>query len=134
MSTIHNVCKTPPGQAVVTIQGRSGALYGFTAFPLEDAPCGAAIYIIARPSTHPLHSATSYWKALRIGETGGVRAGSDGRDERLERLEAARRLRATHMLIHFCGRGADIRRRIVADLSTVLPRPAKRTLPQPAAA
>ena len=134
MSKLHNVCKTPPGQAVITIQGGSGALYGFTAFPLEHAPCGAAIYIFARPSNRPLRNATSYWKALHIAETGGVRDRSDARDERLERLEAARRAGATHMLIHFCSRGEDIRQRIVTDLAPVLCLPAKRSLPQPAAA
>ncbi len=131
MSALHDVCKTPPGQAVVTIQGGSAALYGFTAFPLEDAPCGAAVYIFARPSDGPLRSMSSYWQPLLIGETGGMR---DRGDARQERVEEARRLGATHMLIHFCGRGADIRRRIVADLGSVLPVPQDRVLSQPAAA
>ncbi|MDH3230358.1 MAG: hypothetical protein OEN55_11245 [Alphaproteobacteria bacterium] len=131
MSALHNVCKTPPGQAVITLQGGSAALYGFTAFPLEDAPCGAAIYIFARPSDSPLRSMTSYWEPLLIGETGGMRDRSEARQER---LEEARRLGATHMLIHFCGRGTDIRRRIVADLASVLSLPRNRVLSQPAAA
>ncbi len=131
MSALHDVCKTPPGQAVVTIQGGSAALYGFTAFPLEDAPCGAAIFIFARPSDGLLRSMSSYWQPLLIGETGGMRDRSDARQER---IEEARRLGATHMLIHFCGRGTDIRRRIVADLGSVLPVPQDRVLSQPAAA
>lgn len=131
MSKLHDVCKTPPGQAVITIQGGSGGLYGFTAFPLEDAPCGAAIYIFARPSNRPLRNATSYWRALRIGETGGLR---DHSEARVKRLEAARRLGATHMLIHFCGRGEDVRRRIVADLVSVLSLRTRERHSQPAAA
>lgn len=131
MSALHDVCKTPPGQAVVTLRGGSSALYGLTAFPLEDAPCGAAIYIFARPSHDPLRGATSYWEPLLVGETGGMRGRSDARKER---LVAAHRLGATHMLIHFCGRGTDIRRRIVADLATGLSLPHNRVLSQPAAA
>ena len=131
MSILHDVCKTPPGQAVITIQGSSAALYGFTAFPLEDAPCGAAIYVFARPSDSPLRSMTSYWEPLLVGETGGMRDRSEARHER---IAEARRLGATHMLIHFCGRGTDIRRRIVADLGAVLSLPRNRVLSQPAAA
>ena len=131
MSALHDVCKTPPGQAVVTLRGGSSALYGFTAFPLEDAPCGAGIYIFARPSPDPLRGATSYWEPLLVGETGGMRGRSEARKER---LAEAHRLGATHMLIHFCGRGTDIRRRIVADLAVGLSLPHNRVLSQPAAA
>lgn len=115
MSELHDVCKTPPGQAVITIQGGSRALYGFTAFPVEDAPCGAAIYIFARPSERRSHNVLSYWKALHIGETSGLR---DHSKARRDRIEAACRAGATHMLIHFCSRGEDIRKRIVDDLSS----------------
>jgi hypothetical protein len=131
MSALHDVCKTPPGQAVITLRGGSSALYGFTAFPLEDAPCGAAIFIFARPSDNPLRGATSYWEPLLVGETSGMRGRSEAR---LERISEARRLGATHMLIHFCGRGTDIRRRIVADLAAGLSLPQDRVLSQPAAA
>jgi len=131
MSALHDVCKTPPGQAVITIQGGSAALYGFTAFPLEDAPCGAGIYIFARPTDRPQRSITSYWEPLFIGETGGMRDRSEARQER---ATEARRLGATHILIHFCGRGPDIRRRIVADLASALSLPLNRVLSQPAAA
>jgi len=131
MSALHNVCKTPPGQAVVTIQGGSAALYGFTAFPLEDAPCGAAVYVFARPADRLWRGVTSYWEPLLIGETGGMRDRSDARQER---TTEARRLGATHILIHFCGRGPDIRRRIVADLASVLALPLDRVLSRPAAA
>jgi hypothetical protein len=131
MSALHNVCKTPPGQAVITIQGESAAPYGFTAFPLEDAPCGAAIYIFARPTERPRRTVTSYWEPLLIGETSGMRDRSEARQER---TTEARRLGATHILIHFCGRGPDIRRRIVADLASVLSLPLNRVLSQPAAA
>lgn len=131
MSALHNVCKTPPGQAVITIQGGSAALYGFTAFPLEDAPCGAAIYIFARPTDRPRRRSLSYWEPLLIGETGGMRNRSDARQER---TTEGRRLGATHILIHFCGRGPDIRRRIVADLGSALTLPLDRVLSQPAAA
>lgn len=131
MSALHNVCKTPPGQAVVTIQGDSAALYGFTAFPLEDAPCGAAIYIFARPTDRPQRSATSFWEPLLIGETGGMRDRSEARERR---TAEARRLGATHILIHFCGRGPDIRRRIVADLASRFALPLDRVLSRPAAA
>lgn len=131
MSELHEVCKTPRGQAVVTIQGGSGALYGFTAFPLEDAPGGAAIYLFARPSPDPLRIATSYWVPLHVGETGGMR---DRADARKKRFEAAHRMGATHMLIHFCSRDAEARRKIAHDISMVVGPPQTRRFPQPAAA
>lgn len=131
MSEMHKVCKTPPGQAVVTMRGGSRALYGFTAFPLAEAPSGAAVYVFARPSVDPLHRATSYWVPLYIGETGGMRECDEAR---LKRLEAARRLNATHMLIHFCNRDAETRRRIVHDLSRMLNTSRLNGIPRPAAA
>jgi hypothetical protein len=131
MSELHEVCRTPPGQAVVTMQGGSRALYGFTAFPLENAPSGAAIYIFVRPSKNPLRRVTSYWVLLHIGETAGLR---DSERERRERYEAARRMGATHMLIHFCGRDAETRRKIVRDLVRALAPPRNERLSRPAAA
>lgn len=122
MSELHVICKTPPGQAVITIQGGSRALYGFTAFPVENAPCGAAVYIFVRPSQRQSRIASSYWTALHIGETGGLR--DHGKAQR-DRIEEACRAGATHMLIHFCNRGEDIRKRIVDDLALSCPcRPA----------
>lgn len=131
MSELHEVCKTPPGQAVVMMQGGSRALYGFTAFPIEDAPGGAAVYIFARPSIDPLRHVTSYWVPLHIGQTAGLR---NSESARRERIEAARRLGATHMLIHFCGRDAEARRRIADDLSRVLGPPRDRRFSRPVAA
>lgn len=131
MSQMHEICNTPPGQAVVTIQGGSGALYGFTAFPLEDAPGGAAIFAFVRPSVDPLRLTTSYWVPLYIGETGGLR---DNEAARRERIHAARLMGATHMLIHFCNRDAEARKKIVQDLSQVVGPRRSRSFPQPAAA
>ena len=133
MSELHDVCKTPPGQAVITIQGGSRALYGFTAFPVEDAPCGAAIYIFVRPSERlskrQPDSGSAYWTALHVGETGGLRG---RREARRERIEAACRAGATHMLIHFCSRGEEDRMRIVEDLALSCPcRPAARNSNRP---
>ena len=117
MTTYKPADSAPPGQAVVTLQGASGAIYGFTAFPLSAPPRGAGIYILAQPTPDPRDRAASDWTALYIGETGGF---SDQLKSRHEGLAGARKLGATHVLVHFCGRGEDARRHVENDLISAL--------------
>lgn len=117
MHEIDTVCRTPPGQAAVSLRGASGLLHGFTAFPLNEAPCGPAIYIFARPVAD-LHGRISPgWTFLGIGETGGMR---DRLDARYARVVEGYSLGATHILIHFCYRDAGQRLQIVEDLMAPL--------------
>jgi hypothetical protein len=113
MHEIDTVCRTPPGQAAVSLRGASGVLHGFTAFPLNEAPCGPAVYIFARPVRDPHRRVSPGWALLRIGETGGMR---DRADARYARIIKGRALGATHILIHFCCRDADQRRLVFKDL------------------
>ena len=114
MHEIDTVCRTPPGQAAVSLRGASGVLHGFTAFPLSEAPCGPAVYIFARPVADLHCRITPGWTFLGIGETADMR----GRvDARYARIVEGHVLGATHVLIHFCYRGADQRRLIVENLA-----------------
>lgn len=101
---------TPQAPAVVTLQGSSRRIYGFTAFPLDAPPRGAGVYIFARPPVNPV---TQNWTALYIGHADDFR-------ECVETghtwLASAARLGATHLLVHFCNRGADERLGIETDL------------------
>ncbi len=117
MTVYNSTGSAPPGQAVVTLQGASGAIYGFTAFPLGATPRGGGIYILAQPTRDPRDRAASDWTALCIGETGGF---SDQLNSRHVGLAAARKLGATHVLVHFCGRGQDARRHVETDLISAL--------------
>jgi hypothetical protein len=114
MHEIDTVCRTPPGQATVSLRGASGVLHGFTAFPLREAPCGPAVYIFARPVADLHCHITPGWTFLGIGETAGMRANLDARYARIVEGHA---LGATHALIHFCYRDADQRRLIFKDLA-----------------
>ena len=114
MHGIDTVCRTPPGQAAVSLRGASGVLHGFTAFPLNEAPCGPAIYVFARPVADLHCHITPGWTLLGIGETAGMR---ERLDERYARIVEGHALSATHILIHFCYRDADQRRLILEDLA-----------------
>ena len=114
MREIDTVCRTPPGQAEVSLRGASGKLHGFTAFPLSEAPCGPAAYIFARPVADLHCRITPGWTLLGIGETAGMR---DRLDARYARIVEGHALGATHILIHFCYRDADQRRLILEDLA-----------------
>ncbi len=120
MTVYNSAGSAAPGQAVVTLQGASGAIYGFTAFPLSAPPRGAGIYILAQPTLDPRDRAASDWTALYIGETSEF---SDQLNTRHDGLTGARKLGAKHVLVHFCGRGEDARRHVETDLISAL-RPA----------
>lgn len=114
MREIDTVCRTPPGQAAVSLRGASGMLYGFTAFPLKEAPCGPAIYIFARLVADLHGLITPSWTFLAIGETSGICGHLDARHAR---TVEGHTLGASHVLIHFCYRDADQRRLILDDLA-----------------
>ena len=107
----------PPAHSVLTLQGDSRLIYGFTAFPLAAPIGGAGICIFVRPPEDPSAFAPSYWTPLYVcgshnmGDSGAMPRGI---------LEQARRMGATHVLVHFCDRGDDARHAIVEDLVTVL--------------
>lgn len=124
---IDTVCRTPPGQAAVSLRGVSGVLHGFTAFPLNEAPCGPGVYVFARPVADLHCHVTPRWTFLGIGETAGMR---ERLDERYARIVEGHALGATHILIHFCYRDADQRRRIADDLTGRL-NPIRRLEPIP---
>ena len=113
----HNRYAIPPAHAVVTLHGDSRVIYGFTAFPLAAPIGGAGICIFVRPPDDPSAFAPSYWTPLYVcgsrnmGDSGAMPRGI---------LEQARRMGATHVLVHFCDRGDDARRAITEDLATAL--------------
>ncbi len=101
----------PPAHSVLTLQGDSRLIYGFTAFPLAAPIGGAGICIFVRPPEDPSAFAPSYWTPLYVcgshnmGDSGAMPRGI---------LEQARRMGATHVLVHFCDRGDDARHALVA--------------------
>lgn len=118
MHEIDTVCRTPPGQAAVSLRGESGLLHGFTAFPLHEAPCGPAVYIFARPAANPRdHGVDPGWILLGIGETEDIR---DQPERRYSRVVEGLSLGATHLLVHFCYRDLTQRSLIVEDLAHAL--------------
>jgi hypothetical protein len=131
MHEIDTVCRTPPGQAAVSLRGTTGLLHGFTAFPLNEAPCGPAVYIFARPVADLHDRNTAGWTFLGIGETSGMR---DRLDARYARVVEGYSLGATHILIHFCYRDASQRLQIVEDLVGPLKLSRSRNLSPPYAA
>ena len=106
----------PPPHSVVALQGKSGEIYGFTAFPLTAPPPAAGIYMIARPA-EPADRARLYWTPLYIGEASDLCAEIDAL---VDRLTHARKLGATHILVRFCDRGAEVRLQQVEDLVAVV--------------
>lgn len=117
MREYQNNYATPPAHAVVTLQGCSGQIYGFTAFPLAAPVGGAGICVFVRPPDALSGFASSWWTPLYVcgsrdlGDSGAMRRGIH---------EQARRMGATHVLVHFCDRGDEARRAIADDLITAL--------------
>lgn len=104
----------PRNQAVVTLQGASRQVYGFTAFALDAPPRGAGVYIFARPPVNPV---TQNWTALYIGQSGDLQEHINARHAWLAN---AARLGATHVLVHFCNRGEEQRQLIEVDLVNIV--------------
>lgn len=101
----QNTCSTLPCGSVVALQGASREVYGFTAFPLDAPPAAAGIFAFARPADIARREAL-YWTPLYVGETDDMAGTLPG----MQDLAAhARKLGATHLLVHFCGRGEDAR-------------------------
>lgn len=120
MSNHHPTDTIPQAHAVVTLQGASREIYGFTAFPLAAPIGGAGICIYVRPPKDLSAFAPSYWTPLYVRGSGNM---GDSAAMPRGTLEQARRMGATHVLVHFCDRGEAARRAIVEDLIAAL-RPA----------
>ena len=98
-----------PDQAVVTLQGASREIYGFTPFPLEAAPAVSGVFAVAAPAEAEAGN-TLYWRLLFVGESADIADGAGAwRD-------AARREGATRILVHICNRDRDYRGFIEDDL------------------
>ena len=106
--------EAPHSHSVVTLQGASRQVYGFTAFALNAPPRGAGVYIFARPPVNPV---TQNWTALYIGQSDDFRADIGSGHAWLAN---AARLGATHVLVHFCNRGETDRRQIEVDLVSII--------------
>lgn len=112
MTQAQDMPSALPENSVVALQGMSRELYGFTVFPLDAAPAVAGIYMLVRPADAG-HRDTLYWVPLFVGEAGDVRDAVRGAGDMLGR---ARKLGATHLLVHFCGRGTEARTEKSHDL------------------
>lgn len=108
MDVQREITEFSASQAVVLLQGASREYYGFTPFPIEAAPAAAGVYAFAGPADENLRN-TLYWDILYIG------AGRCMRDEK-DWLSHARKLGATHVLVHFCRRGDEARQYASEDL------------------
>ncbi|MBE9555768.1 MAG: hypothetical protein IMF08_02835 [Proteobacteria bacterium] len=117
MNLHHENYATPPAHAVVTLQGDSRQIYGFTAFPLAAPIGGAGICIFACPPKDPEAFAPSWWTPLYV--RGSCNMG-DGSAMPRGILEQARWMGATHVLVHFCDRGDEARHAIAEDLIAAL--------------
>lgn len=112
----QNTYSTLPCESVVALQGASRQIYGFTAFPLDAPPGGPGIFVFARPADVAQRD-TLYWAPLYVGESCGLAEAVSGlRDI----VSHARKLGATHLLVHFCGRGEDARQEKAKDLAEAL--------------
>lgn len=105
MENQQDITALSPGQAVITLQGASHEIYGFTPFPIDAAPEKAGIFAFAAIA----QSGTMYWDLLYIGSDRRIRG-------RAEWLSEAQRLGATHILVHFCRRGDEVRNFVEEDL------------------
>lgn len=103
---------TLPGQSVVALQGASREVYGFTAFPLDAPPAAAGIFMFACPAEDAQRD-TLYWTPLYVGEARDMGESLPGRQDLIAH---ARKLGATHLLVHFCGRGEAARAEKAQDL------------------
>lgn len=120
---MSNPCNTesiPRAHSVVTLQGASRQFYGFTAFPLAAPVGGAGICIYVRPPKDPSVFAPSYWTPLYVRDSADL---ADVGVMPRGIPEQARRMGATHVLVHFCDRGEVARHAIAEDLTAAL-RPA----------
>lgn len=117
MREIPNSNAIPPAHSVVTLQGVSGEIQGFTAFPLSAPLRGPGICVFVRPPEDETTFASSYWTPLYIGESHSM---GDGSEIPRGVLEQARHMGATHVLVHFCDRGEEARRSIAGDLIAAL--------------
>lgn len=112
MTSAQNTYSTLPGESVVMLQGASREVYGFTAFPLDAPPPVAGIFMFAQPAEDGRRD-TLYWQPLYIGEAQDMRAAQPGYEDVAAH---ARKLGATTLLVHFCGRGGDARTEKADDL------------------
>lgn len=112
MIRAQNTYSTLPGQSVVMLQGASREIYGFTAFPLDAPPAVAGIFMLARPAEDARRE-TLYWTPLYIGETRDIGEAVPALNDVTAH---ARKLGATHLLVHFCGRGEMARTEKAQDL------------------
>jgi hypothetical protein len=117
MNLHHKNYATPPAHAAVTLQGDSRQIYGFTAFPLAAPIGGAGICVFVRPPEDPAAFTPSWWTPLYVRGSHNM-----GENSTMPRgiLEQARRMGATHVLVHFCDRGEEARRAIADDLIAAL--------------
>jgi hypothetical protein len=117
MSNHHKNSAIPPAHAVVTLQGDSRQIYGCPAFPLAAPVNGAGVCIFVRPPDEPGAFSPNWWIPLYV-----VGADNMGDKSAIPRgiSEQARRMGATHLLVHFCSRGEDARRAIEEDLVAAL--------------
>lgn len=120
MSEIPNSFVTPLAHAAVTLHGASRDIYGFTAFPVDYAPARAGICIFACPPEGAGGFAPSYWRPLYI-QTSTKQVDREAGSGSI--AELARRIGATHVLVHFCDRGEEVRRDIAEDLIAALQPP-----------
>jgi hypothetical protein len=107
----------PPAHSVVILQGGSGQVHGFTAFPMAAPVKGAGICIFVRPPEDSAADVPSYWDPIYACASGEM--GENG-DLPRSIVERARRMGATHMLVHFCDRGEDARLAIAEDVIVAL--------------
>jgi len=120
MSTQHKKYAIPPAHAALTLQGNSKQIYGFSAFPLAAPISGAGICIFVCPPDDPEAFSPSWWVPLYVCGTDNM--GDAGTMPR-GIAEQAHRMGATHMLVHFCGRGENSRQAIADDLIAALQPP-----------
>ena len=120
MSDQHKKHTTPSAHSVVTLQGDSRQIYGFTAFPLAAPISGAGICIFVRPPEEPAAFSPSWWLPLYVGASDNM---SDSSAIPRGIPEQVQRMGATHLLVHFCSRGEDARRAIAEDLVAALQPP-----------
>ena len=120
MSDHHKNSAIPPAHAVVTLQGNSRQIYGFTAFPLAAPVDGAGICIFVRPPDETGAFSPNWWIPLYV-------VGADNLSDKsaIPRgiPEQAQRMGATHLLVHICNRGEEARRAIAEDLVALLQPP-----------
>jgi len=113
MNDLYGVDILAPGAAVVTLQGASRAFYGFTAFPIAEAPRGAGLYVFARSPVDPRTRRIASWTPLYLGESDDLPLATGAQNTWRSHAE---RQGATHVLVHFCNRGEVARQAIAEDL------------------